>query len=66
LHLCVSLASAWEIAIKIGIGKLSFEGGSAFFIEKLRQFGVEVLHVEESHITTADENIQKYDVPWVW
>jgi len=95
LHLCVSFASAWEIAIKISIGKLNFEGGSAFFVEKLRQFGVEVLHVEGVHIAkveqlpllhrdpfdrilistaisecmtliTADENIQKYDVPWVW
>jgi len=95
LHLCISLASAWEIAIKIGVGKLSFEGGSALFVEKLRQYGVEILHVEGAHIEaveklplihrdpfdrilistanvermtliTADENIQKYDVPWVW
>ena len=95
LHLCVSLACAWEIAIKIGIGKLNFEGGSAVFIDKLSQFGVEILHVEGAHIAgveklpllhrdpfdrilistaivegmtiiTADENIQKYDVPWIW
>jgi PIN domain nuclease of toxin-antitoxin system len=95
LHLCISLACAWEIAIKIGLGKLSFEGGSAGFIDKLSQFGVEVLHVEGAHIAgveklpllhrdpfdrilistaiiegmtivTADENIHKYDVPWIW
>jgi PIN domain nuclease of toxin-antitoxin system len=95
LHLYVSLACAWEIAIKICIGKLKFEGGSAVFIDKLLQFGVEMLHVEGVHIAgveklpllhhdpfdriiiatalceemvilTADENIQKYDVSWVW
>jgi len=95
LQICVSLVSAWEIAIKISIGKLNFEGGSTFFIEKLRQFGVEILHVEDTHIAiveklqllhrdpfdrilistaiaegmtivTADESIQKYDVPWIW
>ena len=95
LQICISLASAWEIAIKISVGKLSIEGGSAFFIEKLRRLGVELLHVEVEHIAiveklpllhrdpfdrilistaiaehmtiiTADENIQKYDVPWIW
>jgi len=95
LHLFMSLACAWEIAIKIGIGKLNFEGGSIAFINKLQQFGVEMLHVERAHIAsveklpllhrdpfdriiiataiiegmtiiTADENIQKYDVPWIW
>ena len=34
LSLCVSIISAWEIAIKISIGKLNFVGGSAFFLEK--------------------------------
>jgi len=95
LHLFVSLACAWEIAIKISIGKLNFEGGSTVFINKLQQFGVEMIHVEGTHIAgveklplfhrdpfdriiiataiikgmtiiTADENIQKYDVPWIW
>jgi len=95
LRLCVSVASAWEIAIKISVGKLNFVGGSAFFIKKLRQFGVEILHVEGQHVEiveslplihrdpfdriiistaiaesmtliTADENIQKYNVSWIW
>ncbi|MCL2404718.1 MAG: type II toxin-antitoxin system VapC family toxin [Defluviitaleaceae bacterium] len=55
LQIWVSLASAWEIAIKISVGKLSFEGGSKFFIEKLRQFGVEILHVNEAHIATVEK-----------
>jgi len=93
--LCVSVVSAWEIAIKISVGKLNFVGGSAFFLEKLQQLGVEIIRVEGSHISvveslpfihrdpfdrliistaiadsmtilTADENVRKYDVPWVW
>jgi PIN domain nuclease of toxin-antitoxin system len=74
---------------------MKFEGGCAAFINKLSQFGVEMLHIEGAHIEgveklpllhrdpfdriliataiaegmtiiTADENIQKYNVPWIW
>ena len=34
--LFVSIISAWEIAIKVSIGKLNFTDGSAFFLEKMR------------------------------
>jgi PIN domain nuclease of toxin-antitoxin system len=50
VHLCVSIVSAWEIAIKISVGKLDFTGDSALFLEKLRQFGVEILRIEGLHI----------------
>ena len=95
LRLCVSIVSAWEIAIKIRIGKLNFIGGSEVFLDKLQQFGIEIINIEKSHIKivetlplihrdpfdrllvaiakaedltviTADENIHKYDVPFVW
>jgi len=95
LPLCISVVSAWEIAIKISIGKLDFIGGSAFFLKKLQQLGVEIISVKGSHIEiveslpfihrdpfdrlivataqaenmtilTADENVQKYDVSWIW
>jgi len=95
LSLCVSIISAWEIAIKVSIGKLNFVGGSAFFLAKMRHNGVEVLDIKSSHveyvenlpfihrdpfdrllvatakadgmtILTSDENIQKYDVSFVW
>ena len=93
--LCVSIVSAWEIAIKMSIGKLSFLGGSAFFLDRLRHNGIELLNIKGIHveyvenlpfihrdpfdriliatantdsmtIVTSDENIQKYDVQWVW
>ena len=50
ISLCVSRISAWELAIKISIGKLNFVGGSAFFLEKMRHNGVELLDIEGSHI----------------
>ena len=93
--LCVSIVSAWEIAIKISIGKLNFAGGSDFFTKKMQRNGIEILDLKGSHIKyaesipfhhrdpfdriiistaladgltilTADENIQKYEVSWVW
>ena len=93
--LCISVVSAWEIALKVSVGKLDFVGGSDNFLEKMRRNGVEILHLKGSHvkhietipfhhrdpfdrilisialaeeltILTADENIQKYDVPWAW
>ena len=93
--LCVSVVSAWEIAIKTSIGKSNFFGGSAFFLEKMQRNGIEILYLKSSHIKyvetlpfhhrdpfdralistalaegltilTADEDIQKYDVPWLW
>ena len=48
--LCVSIASAWEIAIKVSIGKLTFNGGSPSFLEKMQHNGVELLSIESSHL----------------
>ncbi|MCL2068960.1 MAG: type II toxin-antitoxin system VapC family toxin, partial [Oscillospiraceae bacterium] len=49
-HLAVSIASAWEIAIKISKGgKITDMSGVAVFIDKLRENGVEILGI------TADE-----------
>ena len=93
--LCVSIVSAWEIAIKVSINKLDFFGGSEVFLEKMQQNGIELLNLkglylkhveaiplhhrdpfdrliiataiaENITIITADENIHKYDVPWIW
>ena len=50
LPLCVSIVSAWEIAIKVSIGKLKFAGGSAFFLDKMRHNGIELLDVKSAHI----------------
>ena len=91
----VSVASLWEVAIKMNIGKYSFDGGFSAFRELVKNNGFTVLQIEDEHmerlfalplihrdpfdrliITTAlaedltiitiDENIQKYDVNWIW
>ena len=54
LPLCVSIISAWEIAIKVSVGKLSFVGGSAFFLEKMQKNGVDVLGVNGACIRLVE------------
>ena len=48
--LYVSVVQAWEIAIKVSIGKASFYGGSSFFLEKMDENGVTVLDLKSRHI----------------
>ena len=55
LPLCVSIISAWEIAIKVSIGKLNFDGGSIRFLEQMRSNGIEILGVEGSHIEGVEK-----------
>ena len=91
----VSIASAWEIAIKMGTGKLRFDGGVSEFFNAISDNGFEILPVtreyletleslpllhrdpfdrllistaltEELTIITADDNIQRYEVAWIW
>ena len=91
----VSVISAWEVAIKVSINKLDFEGGSEVFLSSVKNYDMHILGVKGDYITsveklpyihrdpfdrllistaltegltmvTADENIQKYDVQWVW
>ena len=91
----ISIVSAWEVAIKVSLNKLDFEGGSEVFLSSVKIYNMDLLGVKGEYITvveklpyihrdpfdrlivstalvegltiiTADENIQKYDVPWVW
>jgi PIN domain nuclease of toxin-antitoxin system len=91
----VSIVSAWELAIKIGKGKLVFEGGTELFFRTIGEYGFGLLSIKPKHVKiietlprlhgdpfdriliasamsdgmcllTDDENIQKYDVPWLW
>ena len=93
--LCVSMVNAWELAIKVSLGKLNFVGGASFFLTRMEHNGIEIMDIEKKHleiveklpfihgdpfdrlliatalsegltIITADDNIQKYDVPWIW
>jgi len=95
-ELYISIISAWEIAIKASIGKLSeFAGGSKAFLAQIDDMPISILTVTPKHIEivetlpfhhrdpfdrliigtanaenmtilTADENIQRYEVNWVW
>ena len=91
----VSIASAWEIAVKISTGKLKYYGGVRAFLNDIKLNEFELLGVEESHIElvegleyhhrdpfdrlliasaiaedmtfiSADENVPKYAVKWLW
>ena len=91
----VSIVSAWELAIKTSLGKLTFEGGVENFFILIEENGFELLPIKEEHIKlvetlpfihrdpfdrmliasaisegmnliTADLNIHKYNVSWLW
>jgi len=50
----VSLASAWEVAIKISLNKLSFEGGVTRFLHQIVHDGFELLPIRAEHILQVE------------
>jgi PIN domain nuclease of toxin-antitoxin system len=46
----VSIVSAWELAVKISLGKLTFEGGVADFFSASEENGFELLPIKEDYI----------------
>jgi len=50
----LSIASAWEIAIKIGLGKLKFTGKSAGFIRLAEDDDITILPIKPSHLTALE------------
>jgi len=90
-----SVLSAWEVAIKVSLSKLVFNGGSEAFLFAIEENSIEVLGVKSEYIKivedlpyihrdpfdrllistalsekmtiiTADDNIRKYHVSWIW
>jgi PIN domain nuclease of toxin-antitoxin system len=53
-HILVSIASFWEMAIKISIGKLALPESLADTITKARQLGLKVISVDTSHILQVE------------
>ena len=51
----VSIASVWEVAIKISIGKLNFDGGIERFIETIEDNDFSLLKISPEHIKTIVE-----------
>ena len=48
----VSLASAWEVEIKHGIGKLEVSSGG--FVDDCKAMGFNLLPINEKHVTTLN------------
>ena len=51
----VSIASAWEVAIKLSTGKLKYTGGVKTFLDRVKLNEFKMLGVEESHIELVEE-----------
>jgi len=50
----LSMASAWELAIKIGLGKLDFQGKAAGFIDLAESNGFTVLPIKTAHLSALE------------
>ena len=50
----VSVVSAWEMAIKISLGKLEFEGGIVNFFQMLDENDFSLLPVRKKHVSALE------------
>ena len=50
----ISISSVWELAIKIGIGKLDFAGKAAGFVRLAENNGFTLIPITTSHLTTYE------------
>ena len=50
----LSMTSAWELAIKIGLGKMRFDGKSAGFIRLAEENGFTVLPIKTAHLDALE------------
>ena len=53
-HKFISVVSAWEISIKIGLGKLDFAGKAAGFIRLAEDNGITVLPIKADHLSALE------------
>jgi len=64
-HLYLSDASAWEVAIKYGLGKLKLpEIPEIFFADRVRQAGYKHLRIDLRHVTRVHSLPQKHRDPF--
>jgi len=50
----VSIVSAWELAIKIGLEKIAFKGGVERFFRIVHENGFELLPITKEHVKTLE------------
>jgi PIN domain nuclease of toxin-antitoxin system len=51
----LSIASAWELAIKVNLEKLEFKGKSARFVHLAEIDGITILPIKAAHLTVLEE-----------
>ena len=51
----MSIASAWELAIKIGLGKLDFSGRAKGFLQLADNNGFNIIPIKSEHLTALEE-----------
>ena len=50
----LSMVSAWEISIKIGLGKLDFNGKAAGFVRLAETNGIIIIPIKTAHLTVLE------------
>jgi len=50
----LSIISAWELAVKIGIGKLDFDGKAAGFIRLAEEDNITIFPIKTAHLTALE------------
>jgi PIN domain nuclease of toxin-antitoxin system len=66
-ELFVSVVSIWELAVKVGIGKLNLPGSSVrYVLEQLDHIGAAILPVEPAHILRLETlpQLPNHKDPW--
>jgi PIN domain nuclease of toxin-antitoxin system len=53
-RVCLSIVSAWELAIKINIGKLRFPGNADGFIRTAQANDIMIIPIETAHLTAYE------------
>ena len=51
----VSVVSAWEVAIKVSINKLDFEGGSEVFLSSIKNYDMNILGIKGEYVTSVEK-----------
>lgn len=51
----VSIVSAWEVAIKVSLNKLDFNGGVDVFLSAVKDNSIDLLRVEEAYVKNVEK-----------
>ena len=54
IDICISVISAWEIAIKVSLGKLDFNGGVATFLSAIEANNINLMGIHGSYVKMVE------------